>query len=174
MASFLLFITLLLLVSTIFWFIVGGSKLLDPFATKNELRVAFIMVFALGPAFGAATIQVGTEYNNYCPPVGPVPTLAEATSEHSVVPTFQDKLKPLIEDNQELGSLLADAQAENARLANELSLRTTALATAQQTIVELQKRIATLEATRIKSPVPTPVPVAAPNRGRRCTAHGCN
>lgn len=154
MVSFLLFATLFLLAFAVFAFFVGADALKDPFADGRRLIAGFVLILLIGPGILTGAWRVNDYRVNYCPPLEPIaaPDLADV---------------PHVDED------FAYLNAENERIANELSLKTTALTTASETILTLQNRIKVLESTRITAPAPTPTPVSATPTTPPCTGGAC-
>lgn len=175
----ILFLAFVLLVVAFAAAICAANFLLDPFASNKEVIAGLVFLLGLTPLFASGSVTVFSAYTNYCPSFGPIaePELAEVITDDGV---------PIIvasPDQDELQSLIADLFETERRLEvanNEVSLKTTALQTASETILELQNRIKTLESTRIKAQVPTPTPIttrptAVPAGKPHCNRPGgCN
>lgn len=174
--SFLLFAALFLLVLAAFVFFVGADALKDPFADGRQLTAGFVLILLIGPGILTFAWSVNDYRANYCPPLEPI-----------AAPDLADIEVEIVDESAERGAVTLDVavsrvaylNAENERLANELSLKTTALTTASETILTLQNRVKVLESTRIIAPAPTPTPISAtpttpPCSGGSCRRPGCN
>lgn len=172
--SFLLFAALFLLVLAAFVFFVGADALKDPFADGRQLIAGFVLILLIGPCILTGAWSVNDYRVNYCPPLEPIvaPDLADYTVDENdnVVPS------EVGDESAERGAVTLDVaylNAENERLANELSLKTTALTTASETILTLQNRIKALESTRIIAPALTPTPISATPTTPPCSGGSC-
>lgn len=171
MVSFLLFLTLVIFAFAVFWAFIAIEALTDPFADSKKVIVGLVVGLLIVPASITGAWHVNNYRVNYCPPLEPIaaPELAEVGEAEALVAELNER-----EQANKIEFLLN----ANDRLANELSLKTTALRTAGETILELQNRIKVLESTRIKSIAPTPTPIATPPTTAparpTCKRPGCN
>lgn len=188
MTTFLLFATIFLFAVALLVFLAGIDALVTPFKDNVDWLVGFAAILFVGPGVLTAAFITNGIRRDYCPPIEPIAAPEIAEGEPFVCDLSPEDSSALLGDLFEIkGRLSATTNLLNIRTTaletarNEIVEKTTALQAASAKILELTNANKALEAevTRLKSvridatqrtqtPVPA-TPTAAPCRGPRCT-----